>query len=146
MTSEILIQKNSSVAAANGGDLTEKGDKMAVELRMPKMGLTMSTAQVVKWLKNEGDQVSVGEAVVEVMTDKLTNKVEAPQAGVILKIVAQPGSDLEAGAILAYIGQPGEAISEVAGSKAEASSPAAKSGAEPSTAQIPSSPPPSKTG
>jgi pyruvate dehydrogenase E2 component (dihydrolipoamide acetyltransferase) len=100
---------------------------MAVELKMPKMGLTMSTAQVVKWLKNVGDQVRSGEAVVEVMTDKLTNQVESPQDGVLLKIEAEPGNELEAGAVLGFIGKAGEAITSVTGSKPVDSASLAKS-------------------
>lgn len=85
---------------------------MAVELKMPKMGLTMSTADVAKWLKNEGDAVKKGEPVVEVMTDKLSNQVESPADGLLLKIVAPVGAKLEAGGLLAFIGQTGEIIAE----------------------------------
>lgn len=77
---------------------------------MPKMGLTMTTATVGKWLKNEGDPVSKGEAVVEVMTDKITNVVEASEDGILLKITAPEGSELEASALLGYIGAAGEAV------------------------------------
>lgn len=83
---------------------------MANEIRMPKMGLTMTTATVGKWLKNEGDPVSAGEAVVEVMTDKITNVVEASEDGVLLKIIAPEGSEWEASALLAYTGAAGEAV------------------------------------
>ena len=85
---------------------------MAMELKMPKMGLTMTTADVGKWLKKEGESVKQGEAVVEVMTDKLTNQIESPVDGVLLKIVALMGAKLEAGGLMAYIGQPGETVAE----------------------------------
>lgn len=97
---------------------------MAVELKMPKMGLTMTTADVGKWLKKEGEAVKSGEAVVEVMTDKLTNKIESPCDGVLLKIVALFGAKLEAGGLLAYIGQPGEAVPEIGALQKEAVAPA----------------------
>lgn len=101
---------------------------MAVEIRMPKMGLTMSTAEVVKWLKKEGDPVAKGDALAEVMTDKITNQVESPAPGVLLKIVAAPGARMEAGGLMAFVGQAGEPISDAApaapAASAEAAAPA----------------------
>ena len=91
---------------------------MAFEIRMPKMGLTMSTAQVGRWLKKEGDPIKRGEPVVEVMTDKLTNKLEAGADGLLLRISAKEGDSLEAGGLLGFIGQPGEALPEAPGTMA----------------------------
>lgn len=81
---------------------------MAIELKMPQLGLTMETGTIVKWLKNEGDSVSAGEAIVEITTDKLTNEVESPADGVIISIVAKEGDELPVQAVLAYIGKAGE--------------------------------------
>ena len=114
---------------------------MAVELKMPKMGLTMSTADVAKWLKNEGETVKKGEPLVEVMTDKLTNQVEAPADGVLLKIAAQPGAKLEAGGLLGFIGQPGEALPESAAAPAAATAAAAPSPAAPAASAAPAAAP-----
>jgi pyruvate dehydrogenase E2 component (dihydrolipoamide acetyltransferase) len=83
---------------------------MAVEITMPKMGLSMVTGTIVKWLKQEGDAVSKGDIVLEVMTDKLTNTIEAPAEGVLLKIVAQEEEELPIGALLGIIGIQGEAV------------------------------------
>lgn len=86
---------------------------MAVEITMPKLGLSMKTGTVSKWLKNEGDQVKKGDLLLEVMTEKITNKVEAPGDGVLLKIVAAKGAKLPIGALLGVIGAEGEDISAV---------------------------------
>ncbi|WP_378951615.1 dihydrolipoamide acetyltransferase family protein [Pelosinus sp. sgz500959] len=83
---------------------------MAVEITMPKMGLSMVTGTIVKWLKQEGDAVSKGDIVLEVMTDKLTNTIDAPADGVLLKIVAQEEEELPIGALLGIIGMQGEAV------------------------------------
>jgi len=86
---------------------------MASQITMPKLGLSMKTAKVVKWLKKEGDSIKKGDQVLEVMTEKITNKVEAPSDGVLLKIVADKGADLPIGALLGVIGQADEDISEI---------------------------------
>ncbi len=83
---------------------------MATELRMPQLGLTMETGTVGKWLKNEGDSVCAGDAVVEITTDKLTNEVVSPVDGVVLGIAAREGDELPVQAVLAYIGSAGEGV------------------------------------
>ncbi len=86
---------------------------MATAIAMPKLGLSMKTGTVGKWLKNEGDPVKKGEALVEVMTDKITNKVEAPADGILLKIAAAKGSKLPVGGLMGVIGEAGEDISAI---------------------------------
>lgn len=83
---------------------------MAYELKMPQLGLTMETGTIGEWLKAEGDPVSVGDPLVQIETDKLTNDVESEVSGILLKIVASPGEELPVQAVLAYIGEPGETI------------------------------------
>ena len=83
---------------------------MAYELKMPQLGLTMETGTIGEWLKAEGDPVAVGDPLVQVETDKLTNDVESEVSGVLLKIVAKPGDELPVQAVLAYIGEPGEEL------------------------------------
>ncbi len=86
---------------------------MASQITMPKLGLSMKTGKVVKWLKKEGDAVKKGDALLEVMTEKITNKVEAPADGVLLKIVANKGADLPIGGLLGVIGQADEDITAI---------------------------------
>lgn len=83
---------------------------MAYELKMPQLGLTMETGTIGEWLKAEGDPVAVGDPLVQVETDKLTNDVESEVSGVLLKIVAKPGDELPVQTVLAYIGEPGEKL------------------------------------
>lgn len=98
---------------------------MATEVTMPKMGLSMKTGTMGKWLKKEGDVVKKREAIVEIMTEKITNKVEATDDGVLLKIVAQKGEKIPVGGLLAVIGEEGEDISAIL-----AAAPAAAAGGE----------------
>jgi pyruvate dehydrogenase E2 component (dihydrolipoamide acetyltransferase) len=86
---------------------------MATKITMPKLGLTMKVGIISRWLKNEGDAVKKGEPVVEVMTKKITYKVEAPGDGILLKVVASKGATLPIGDILGVIGAPGEDISDL---------------------------------
>ena len=93
---------------------------MAFELKMPQLGLTMEEGTVSKWIKHEGDAVKVGDVILEITTDKLTNEVASEAEGTLLKIVAQEGEDVPVKGTLAWIGQPGEAV----GGAAPAAAPA----------------------
>ena len=86
---------------------------MATPIIMPKLGLSMKTGTLGKWLKKEGDSIKKGEALVEVMTDKITNKVESPADGILLKIIAVKGNKLPVGGLMGVLGEAGEDISAV---------------------------------
>lgn len=107
---------------------------MAYELLMPQLGLTMEEGTVTTWLKQEGDAIKVGEPILEITTDKLTNEVISEYDGTLLKIVAQEGEDIPVKGLLAYIGQPGEAVGGAA-----TAAPAAQ--AAPAAAQAPAAAP-----
>ena len=81
---------------------------MATEITMPKLGLTMTTGKVGRWLVQEGSPVKQGEALLEIMTDKITNVIESPWDGVLLKIIAREGAELPVGAVLGALGGVGE--------------------------------------
>ena len=83
---------------------------MAVEIRMPQLGLTMEEGTVDQWLKQEGDEVKIGDPIVQIQTDKLTSEIESEVDGVLLKIVAKEGEDIPVKGLLSYIGQPGEEV------------------------------------
>lgn len=83
---------------------------MAIEIKMPKMGLTMTTGTVAGWLKKEGDPVKKGETLLEITTEKITNTVEAPADGILLKIIAAEGDELPIGGLLGLIGEAGEQV------------------------------------
>ena len=73
---------------------------MPIEIVVPDLGESIIEATVANWLKNEGEQVSVGEAIVELETDKVDLEVGAPQDGVLSKIEVQAGQDVKVGEVL----------------------------------------------
>ncbi|MGM9574896.1 MAG: dihydrolipoyl dehydrogenase [Oscillospiraceae bacterium] len=91
---------------------------MAVEVTMPKLGLTMTEGTVERWHKKEGDIVDEGETIVEIATDKLTNEIQAECGGVLLKIVAEEGTEVPVKGVLAYIGEAGETVESGEGAAA----------------------------
>ena len=99
---------------------------MATEITMPKLGLTMTTGKVGRWLVQEGSPVKQGEALLEIMTDKITNVIESPSDGVLLKIIVREGAELPVGAVLGAMGGVGEEYREAATTGIP--SPAASSG------------------
>lgn len=99
---------------------------MANQVNMPKLGLSMKEGTVGKWLKNEGDPVKKGEPLLEIMTDKISNKIEAPADGVLLKIVAEKKVKLPIGALLGVIGAADEDISALLAAASASVAPAAK--------------------
>ena len=107
---------------------------MAYELKMPQLGLTMEEGTVSKWVKQEGDAIKVGDVVVEITTDKLTNEVASEVEGTMLKIVAQEGDDVPVKGTLAWIGQPGEQIGGAAPAAAAAAPAPAAAPAAPAKA------------
>jgi pyruvate dehydrogenase E2 component (dihydrolipoamide acetyltransferase) len=70
----------------------------------------MEMGTIVRWLKNEGDPVAVGEPLYELDTEKVTQEVEAEASGVLLRI-AVPSGEVPVGETVAVIGQAGEAVS-----------------------------------
>jgi 2-oxoglutarate dehydrogenase E2 component (dihydrolipoamide succinyltransferase) len=70
---------------------------------LPKWGQNMVEATVAEWLKKVGDQVSEGEGIAEIATDKLDSTLEAPHTGTLVEIVVGDGEDAEVGDVLAYI-------------------------------------------
>jgi len=77
---------------------------------MPALGMAQETGKLVRWLKHEGDQISKGEPLMEVETDKATVEVEAPASGTLAAITAEPGDDISVGHTIALILAPGESM------------------------------------
>ena len=88
---------------------------MAIEVIMPKLGLTMEEGTIIAWLKREGEQITEGESLFEVETDKVTMEVPAPASGILRKVLTKPGSTLAVGQTIAIIAQRNEAISDLPG-------------------------------
>ncbi|WP_294070710.1 dihydrolipoyl dehydrogenase [Proteiniphilum sp. UBA1028] len=81
---------------------------MAFEIIMPKAGIDMTEGQIVKWLKKEGDTVTEGEIILEIMTDKTSMEIEAEASGILLKIVHQDGETVPVTEVIGYIGNENE--------------------------------------
>lgn len=81
---------------------------MAFEIIMPKAGIDMTEGQIVKWLKKEGDPVTEGEIILEIMTDKTSMELEAEASGILLKIVRHDGETVPVTEVIGYIGQENE--------------------------------------
>jgi pyruvate dehydrogenase E2 component (dihydrolipoamide acetyltransferase) len=100
---------------------------------MPKLSPTMEEGQISRWLKKEGDQVSMGEPLAEIDTDKATMEMQALGTGVLRKILVQEGESVPLGQIIAVIGAPDEDINALV-SSAGSTEPAAEKKAERSVA------------
>jgi pyruvate dehydrogenase E2 component (dihydrolipoamide acetyltransferase) len=84
---------------------------MATQVVMPKLSPTMEEGQLARWLKNEGDKVSVGEPIAEIDTDKATMEAQALTTGVLRKILVEAGATVPLGQVIAIIGEADEDIS-----------------------------------
>lgn len=85
---------------------------MAKTIIMPKFEMAQETGTVSRWLKNEGDRVEKGEAILEVETDKVNMEVESPAGGILAGINVGPGDTVPIGRVIAYILEPGEELPE----------------------------------
>ena len=93
------------------------------DIVMPRLSDTMEEGTILRWLKRDGEQVSRGEELVEIETDKATMTYESDQAGV-LQTVAQEGDTLAVGELIAHVGGEGDASAGGDGSAATPSTPA----------------------
>lgn len=75
---------------------------MATDILLPKLGFSMTEAQIAEWLVQDGAQVTEGQPLYSLEADKSTNEVEAPASGT-LRIIAQVGEIYEVGTVLGTI-------------------------------------------
>ena len=80
---------------------------------MPQMGYDMQEGTVVRWLKSEGAEVALGEAVAEIETDKAVVEFESVASGVLRKILVSEGTSVAVGQPIAIVGEVGEELPEV---------------------------------
>ncbi|MSO96185.1 MAG: 2-oxo acid dehydrogenase subunit E2 [Thermoleophilia bacterium] len=83
------------------------------KLRMPKWGLSMTEGTFGKWLVEEGVDLSVGDEIAEVETEKISGVVEATSAGILRRKVAQPGDVLPVGGLLAVVADESVSDAEI---------------------------------
>ena len=86
---------------------------MATKVIMPKLSPTMEEGQISRWLKKEGDKVSMGEPLAEIDTDKATMEMQALANGVLRKILINEGQSAPLGQLIAVIGEPSEDIASL---------------------------------
>jgi pyruvate dehydrogenase E2 component (dihydrolipoamide acetyltransferase) len=91
---------------------------VAVNVTMPKWGLTMKEGRISKWFKSEGDTIQKGEPFFEVETEKITNVVEAVADGILFQIVVSADTTVPVGTIVAVIAEPGEKPERIEGLQA----------------------------
>src|SRR5262245_66182023 len=82
---------------------------MAEEIVMPRLSDSMEEGTILKWMKGVGDEVALGEELVEIETDKANMVFEADAAGTLLEIVADEGATLPIGEVIARVGDASEA-------------------------------------
>ena len=70
---------------------------MAVSVYLPKTGMGIQEGTIIKWLKNVGDRVEQGEAIVEIETVKTNTEVEAPASGVLTEQLFEEGETVDVG-------------------------------------------------
>ena len=85
---------------------------MPIEVRLPQLGEGVVEGTISRWLKQEGDAVAELEPLLEVATDKVDTEIPSPADGTVLKILYPEGATVAVGAVIAYIGEPGEAVPE----------------------------------
>jgi pyruvate/2-oxoglutarate dehydrogenase complex dihydrolipoamide acyltransferase (E2) component len=73
------------------------------EIQMPKLSDTMTEGTLVAWKKKKGDQVSAGEVLAEIETDKATMEWESPEDGTLAEIYVQEGGKVNVGDKIAFI-------------------------------------------
>ena len=93
---------------------------MTVEVVVPGFGESISTVVLVEWLKKVGDQVKAGDDLVEVESDKATQKIASPSGGVIAKVLKNDGDSADVGEVIALID---ESVASNAASSAPATPP-----------------------
>ncbi|MDT8368114.1 MAG: biotin/lipoyl-containing protein, partial [Longimicrobiales bacterium] len=86
---------------------------MATKVHMEALSPTMEEGQIVKWLKSEGDEVSNGDLLAEIETDKATMELVARGEGVLRAILLAAGETAPVGSVIAVIGAADEEIGEI---------------------------------
>ena len=79
---------------------------------MPKMGDAMEEGTLLQWLKSEGEEVSEGDPIAEIETDKVTMELEAEDAGKLAQLIASEGQEVPVGEAIAFIQGEGEEVPE----------------------------------
>jgi pyruvate dehydrogenase E2 component (dihydrolipoamide acetyltransferase) len=107
------------------------------EIAIPSIGIAMTEALLVKWLKQPGDEVAAAEAVAEIETDKATMDLESPIAGRLGPHLVEPGAIVPVGAVVVEVVADGEAATPSAPTESAAPGPeSTESRTPPSAASV----------
>jgi 2-oxoglutarate dehydrogenase E2 component (dihydrolipoamide succinyltransferase) len=98
---------------------------MAIELKIPSVGESVTEVEIGQWLKSEGDTVARDENVVMIESEKATVELPAPSDGTLTKIVKRTGEKAAVGDVIAYL-EPGKKSSAAARPPAKTEEPAPK--------------------
>ena len=96
-----------------------------IEIRLPKMGESVTEATITNWLKNVGDTVDMDEPLVEVATDKVDNELPSESAGVLVKRLFEKDQVAQVGDVIAIISTEGDSGSVASDPTKEVSNPVA---------------------
>jgi pyruvate dehydrogenase E2 component (dihydrolipoamide acetyltransferase) len=83
---------------------------MAFEFKFPDIGEGLTEGEIVRWLVKEGDEITEGQPLVEVETDKALAEIPSPKTGVVLKILAREKEIVKVGQVIVVFGEKGEAL------------------------------------
>lgn len=96
---------------------------MPIPFIMPKMDMDQEFVTITSWLKNEGDRIEKGESVIEIETDKIASEIEAPESGILAKILYHENEEAPVTKVVAYILKEGESLDDLEKEAAPASKP-----------------------
>ncbi len=88
---------------------------MSETITMPKLGFDMAEGTLVRWVKNEGENINKGDVLAEIETDKATVEVESSASGVVRRLLVDQGAVVPIGAPIAIVGSADEKIELPAG-------------------------------
>src|SRR2546430_4052732 len=116
---------------------------MAFELKMPKLGESVTEGTIGKWLKQPGDKVNKYDLLVEVQTDKVNTEIPSPVAGTLKEVKVEEGQTVPIGTLLAIFDTAdGEAAAQPSAARAAPAVPSAAAPAPPPPPPPPPRPPP----
>ena len=85
---------------------------MATKVLVPPLGQTVDSVTLVAWHRNEGEAVKQGETLYTIETDKAILDIEAPASGVLRRVIAQPGDEVQVLSAIALVAAPDEVLEQ----------------------------------
>jgi len=87
---------------------------MPIDITMPRLSDTMERGTIIKWNVAEGDEVSAGDVIADVETDKATMEMQVYEDGIVAKLLVDEGTTSEVGTVIAVLAEAGEEPAEIA--------------------------------